>query len=56
MNGSKLSVTTIGENTQGVFSEVLVRKLPNGWEIGLPNQIFRTVEGKAFDVRSFLAG
>jgi hypothetical protein len=43
-------VTRIGENTQGVFSDVLDRKLPNGWEFGLPNEVFRTQEGKTFDV------
>ena len=43
-------VTRIGENTQGVFSDVLNRKLPNGWEFGLPNEVFRTKDGKTFDV------
>lgn len=42
-------VTRIGENTQGVFSDVLVRKLPNGWLFGLPNEVFRTPEGTTFD-------
>lgn len=43
-------VTRIGENTQGVFSDVLDRKLPNGWTFGLPNEVLRTPEGTAFDV------
>jgi hypothetical protein len=42
-------VTRIGENTQGVFSDVLGRRLPNGWRFGLPNEVFRTPEGKTFD-------
>jgi hypothetical protein len=42
-------ITRIGENTQGVFSDVLDRRLPNGWGFGLPNEVFRTSEGKAFD-------
>jgi hypothetical protein len=42
-------VTRIGENTQGVFSDVLVRKLPNGWTFGLPNEVFRTPDGTTFD-------
>ena len=42
-------VTRIGENTQGVFSDVLGRKLPNGWTFWLPNEVFLTPEGKAFD-------
>ncbi|GHG66780.1 S41 family peptidase [Streptomyces griseocarneus] len=28
----------IGENTQGSFSDVLERRLPNGWTFGLPNE------------------
>jgi len=42
-------VVRIGENTQGVFSDVLGRTLPNGWEFGLPNEIFRTAQGTTFD-------
>ncbi|MGO9256625.1 MAG: S41 family peptidase [Bryobacteraceae bacterium] len=41
-------VTRIGENSQGVFSDVLVRRLPNGWVFGLPNEVYRTAEGHAF--------
>jgi hypothetical protein len=41
-------VTRVGENTQGVFSDVLGRKLPNGWTFGLPNERFVT-DGKAYD-------
>jgi C-terminal processing protease CtpA/Prc len=42
-------VTRIGENTQGVFSDVLGRKLPNGWVFGLPNEVYRTPAGTTFD-------
>jgi C-terminal processing protease CtpA/Prc len=42
-------VTRIGENTQGVFSDILTRKLPNGWIFGLPNEIYLTKDGKSFD-------
>jgi len=42
-------ITRIGENTQGVFSDVLDRRLPNGWSFGLPNEVYRTPEGTAFD-------
>lgn len=44
-------VTRIGENTQGVFCDVLDRHLPNGWTFGLPNAVYRTAEGIAFDVQ-----
>ncbi|MGK4582760.1 S41 family peptidase [Kitasatospora sp. HPMI-4] len=39
----------IGEPTQGVFSDVLERTLPNGWQIGLPDEEFRTRSGRTFD-------
>ncbi len=42
-------VTRVGEYTQGVFSDVLVRRLPNGWRFGLPNEVFRTPERSTFD-------
>ena len=42
------AVVRIGENTQGVFSDVLVRSLPNGWRFGLPNERFVT-EGRSYD-------
>ncbi|MBV9038657.1 MAG: S41 family peptidase, partial [Acidobacteriaceae bacterium] len=44
-------VTRIGENTQGVFCDVLDRHLPNGWTFGLPNAVYRTPEAVAFDVQ-----
>jgi C-terminal processing protease CtpA/Prc len=47
--GRTPKVLKIGENTQGVFSDVLGRKLPNGWVFGLPNEVFRTAEGTTFD-------
>ncbi len=49
MMGRTPHITRIGENTQGVFSDVLGRGLPNGWRFGLPNEVFRTPEGNAFD-------
>jgi len=42
-------VTRIGENTQGVYSDVLFRALPNGWIFGLPNEVYRTASGDTFD-------
>jgi hypothetical protein len=42
-------VMRVGQPTQGVFSDVLVRKLPNGWTFGLPNEIYLTKDGHAFD-------
>ncbi|UQA96240.1 S41 family peptidase [Streptomyces halobius] len=47
--GRSPSPTRIGENTQGVFSDVLDRALPNGWSFGLPNEEFLTADGHTFD-------
>ena len=35
------SVTHVGQPTQGAFSDVLHKTLPNGWEIGMSNEIYR---------------
>jgi len=47
--GREPRILRVGENTQGVFSDVLGRRLPNGWRFGLPNELFLTIEGKSFD-------
>jgi C-terminal processing protease CtpA/Prc len=47
--GRQPAIARIGENTQGVFSDVLGRRLPNGWRFGLPNELFLTGEGTSFD-------
>jgi hypothetical protein len=49
--GRTPKVTSIGENTQGVFSDVWGRKLPNGWTFGLPTELYLTGSGKSFDGR-----
>lgn len=47
--GREPHVLRIGLNTQGVFSDVLRRSLPNGWYFGLPNEVYYTADGTAFD-------
>jgi hypothetical protein len=47
--GRALPVIRVGQPTQGVFSDVLKRKLPNGWIFGLPNEIYLTEDGRDFD-------
>ncbi|NUV69611.1 S41 family peptidase [Streptomyces sp. CAI-121] len=39
----------IGQPTQGVFSDVMVRKLPGGMSAFLPNEEFLTASGRTFD-------
>lgn len=46
--GRRPEVVRVGENTQGVFSDVLRRTLPNGWIFGLPNERFVT-DGWSYD-------
>jgi hypothetical protein len=47
--GREPHVLRIGLSTQGVFSDVLNRSLPNGWHFHLPNEIYFTASGRAFD-------
>jgi hypothetical protein len=47
--GREQDVVRIGENTQGVFSDVLTRTLPNGWTFGLGNELYFDEEGKSFE-------
>jgi len=47
--GREPHITRIGQSTQGVFSDVQNRQLPNGWSMGLPNEIFFTEDGRYFD-------
>ena len=47
--GRTPKVVRIGENTQGVFSDMLLRALPNGWVFALPNEVVRTASGEIFE-------
>lgn len=49
MKGREPRVVLIGLNTQGVFSDVLSRSLPNGWRFHLPNEVYLTADGQAYD-------
>ncbi|WP_323746336.1 S41 family peptidase [Catenulispora pinisilvae] len=40
----------VGENTQGVFSDLLDRQLPNGWTFGLPNEKYLNPLGRTYDI------
>jgi len=47
--GREPHVVRVGANTQGVFSDDLGHRSPNGWTFGLPNEIYLTKDGRAFD-------
>ena len=35
----------IGSNTEGIFSDILDKQLPNGWSYGLSNEIYESMDG-----------
>jgi Peptidase family S41 len=43
------NTTRIGTNTQGAFSDMQTRVLPNGWTFGLPNETYETPNGQRFE-------
>ncbi|MFI2611308.1 S41 family peptidase [Kitasatospora sp. NPDC018619] len=47
--GRSPRVVRIGQNTQGVFSDVLVKALSPDFLVGLPNEKFLTRDGSTFD-------
>ncbi|WP_078588470.1 MULTISPECIES: S41 family peptidase [Streptomyces] len=49
MTGRSPHVVRIGENTQGVFSDVLIRTLSPDLMVVLPNEEYLTREGTTFD-------
>ena len=43
------STTRVGTSTYGAFSDVLVRQLPNGWMVGLSNEVYEAPDGSVFE-------
>jgi hypothetical protein len=39
----------IGSTTEGVFSDILHKKLPNGWTYGLSNMIYESLDGISYE-------
>lgn len=39
------NITKIGSRTEGVFSDVLDKTLPNGWEFGLSSEVYLDLNG-----------
>ncbi len=42
-------VTIMGDRTNGSYSDIYSRKLPNGWTINLSNQRYLTVDGNNYE-------
>ncbi|WP_208354515.1 S41 family peptidase [Pseudaestuariivita rosea] len=45
------NVTHVGQPTQGALSDVLYKTLPNGWEIGMSNEVYRDQNGILWEGR-----
>lgn len=41
--------TLMGHPTSGAFSDIMGLKLPNGWDLGLSNQTYRSMDGDLFE-------
>lgn len=67
--GALPNVTIMGEPTAGGHSDILSRTLPNGWSVGLSNQVYYASDGQVYegvgmppdvvvplDIEAFLAG
>ncbi len=42
-------VTLIGERTAGILSDILEKPLPNGWFVGLSNEVYLDAQGVSFE-------
>jgi hypothetical protein len=42
-------VTVIGERTAGILSDILQKPLPNGWFVGLSNEVYLDAQGVSFE-------
>lgn len=43
------NIKRIGSRTSGIFSEILWKELPNGWEFSLSNEIYTDGRGKTYE-------
>lgn len=39
----------VGSNTEGIFSDILDKQLPNGWSYGLSNEIYESMDGVNYE-------
>lgn len=42
-------VTLVGETTEGIFSDIYESTLPNGWKLGLSNEVYIAADGEVFE-------
>ena len=44
-------IKRFGSSTNGIFSEILWKNLPNGWEFSLSNEIYSDPSGNVYEIR-----
>lgn len=44
------NVTVMGERTNGAHSDVLMHKLPNGWQLGLSNERYYAADNRVYEM------
>lgn len=45
------TITRVGEATLGILSDNLYKRLPNGWEVSLSNEIYEAADGALYEGR-----
>lgn len=43
-------VKLVGESTNGIFSTILTKELPNGWRFSLSNEVLTDAQGRSYEV------
>jgi len=43
------TITRIGSRTEGVFSDILDKELPNGWTFGLSSEVYLDMDGNNYE-------
>lgn len=45
------NIQRLGSSSEGIFSDILDKKLPNGWEFGLSNQVYEDKNGISYEAK-----
>ncbi len=45
------NIERLGSPSEGIFSDILEKKLPNGWEFGLSNQVYQDTKGISYEAK-----
>lgn len=45
------NMVRLGSPSEGIFSDILDKKLPNGWEFGLSNEIYEDTNGISYEAK-----